>query len=87
MTFLELSERASAVASEITMGTDKHFIGDPSSLVAALDRLISTELDKRWETAKDHASAQDWEVLEEYLSWAVIHGYCLRVVETTDVCE
>jgi hypothetical protein len=79
-----LSERANVVAAEISAGVDRHFIGDVSVVIAALDRLISTELEKRWETAKDYASTQDWELVEEYLAWSVLHGYCLRVAETTE---
>lgn len=79
-----LSERANVVAAEISAGVDRHFIGDVTVVIAALDRLISTELEKRWETAKDYATPQDWELVEEYLAWSVLHGYCLRVAESTD---
>lgn len=79
-----LSERANVVAAEISAGVDRHFISDVSVVIAALDRLISTELEKRWETAKDYATPQDWELVEEYLAWSVLHGYCLRVAESTD---
>jgi len=78
-----LRMRATAIASDIVGGVDSHFVGDVSVVIAALDRLISTELEKRWETAKDYASTQEWELVEEYLSWSVVHGYCLRVAETT----
>jgi len=79
-----LRERANAVAAEISDGVDYHFIGEVGAVISALDRLISTELEKRWETAKDYATTQDWELVEEYLSWSVLHGYCLRVAETAE---
>ncbi|MFZ9730925.1 MAG: hypothetical protein ACO3CX_04760 [Ilumatobacteraceae bacterium] len=73
---------AGEVAAEISSGCDDFFLIEPSVMLTALDRLISTELDKRWETAQEHASQQDWALIEEYLAWSLLHGYCLRVIET-----
>ena len=77
-----LRKLAGEVAAGISSGRDDFFFGEPSVMLAALDRLISTELDKRWETAQEHASQQEWALFEEYLAWSLLHGYCLRVIET-----
>lgn len=46
-----------------------------------LDRVISTEIDKRVEHWKAQISKPDWAMFEEYISWWVIHGYSLRAAE------
>lgn len=54
----------------------------PQDLVEALlDRVISTEIDKRVEHWKDHVSKADWSLFEDYVAWWVIHGYSLRAAE------
>ncbi len=55
---------------------------DGNTIVTALDRLIATELEKRWDTAHEHATPEDWKLFEDYLAWSVVHGYCLRTAET-----
>ena len=48
---------------------------------AMLDKVISTEIDKRVEHWKEQVSTADWAVFEEYVAWWVIHGYSLRAAE------
>ena len=49
--------------------------------VAALDRIIATELDKRNEHLREQLDDASWSELEDYISWWVIHGYALRASE------
>ncbi len=46
-----------------------------------LDRVIATEVEKRVEHWKEHLSAADWAMFEDYVAWWVIHGYSLRAAE------
>lgn len=54
----------------------------PLDLVEAmLDKVISTEVDKRADHWKAQISKQDWAQFEEYVAWWVVHGYSLRAAE------
>jgi len=46
-----------------------------------LDKVISTEIDKRAEHWKGQISKADWAMFEGYVAWWVIHGYSLRAAE------
>ena len=48
---------------------------------ALLDRVISTEIEKRVEHWKAQISTADWAMFEQYIAWWVIHGYALRAAE------
>ena len=48
---------------------------------ALLDKVISTEIDKRAEHWKAQISKADWAMFEGYVAWWVIHGYSLRAAE------
>lgn len=64
-------------------------VGDAASVsllaadvaVAALDRIIATELDKRREHLREQLDDASWSELEDYIAWWVIHGYALRAGE------
>ena len=64
-------------------------VGDPGSVsllpadvvVAALDRIIATELEKRHEHLREQLDDASWSELEDYIAWWVIHGYALRASE------
>ena len=64
-------------------------LGDPGSVsllpadvtIAALDRIIGTELDKRKEHLREQLDDASWSELEDYIAWWVIHGYALRASE------
>ncbi len=73
-------------------------VGDPGrvtllsceAIVAALDRIIATELEKRHEHLREQLDEASWSELEDYIAWWVIHGYALRAserprVEPTDL--
>lgn len=63
--------------------------GDPATIallpaettVAALDRLIATELEKRHEHVREQLDDAAWTELEDYIAWWVVHGYAVRVTE------
>lgn len=78
----ELGRRAGEIAAELRTGTPAAVtLLPPERIVAALDRLIATELDKRADNVQDQLDDTDWADLEAYVSWWVVHGYCLRVAE------
>ena len=64
-------------------------LGDPGSvsllpaevIIAALDQIIGTELDKRREHLREQLDDAAWSELEDYIAWWVIHGYALRASE------
>ncbi|MDE0493748.1 MAG: hypothetical protein OXH54_07425 [Acidimicrobiaceae bacterium] len=64
-------------------------MGDPGTVsllpaevtVAALDRIIATELDKRNEHLREQLDDASWSELEDYIAWWTIHGYALRASE------
>lgn len=78
---LDVVERAEAVWLERASAWTERLEEDADT-VAALECLIATELDKRWDTAREHAGNDGWREIEWYLTWAVVHGYCLRAAET-----
>ena len=55
----------------------------PEVTVAALDRLIGTELDKRREHLREQLDDDAWAELGEYVAWWVVHGYCTRAAEAS----
>lgn len=54
----------------------------PGVAVAAIDRLIGTEIHKRDEHLREQLDEFAWAEFEGYIAWWVVHGYCVRVVET-----
>ena len=53
--------------------------------VAALDRLIAAQADRRLELWRDDVGEAAWAELEEYLTWWVVQGYALRLAEAATV--
>ena len=74
---------------EVTALSESLRVGDPGcvsllsgdSTVAALDRIIATELDKRREHLREQLDDASWLELADYIAWWVIHGYALRASE------
>ena len=50
-------------------------------VVGALDAVIGSEVDKRNEHVREHLSPLDWSQFETFVSWWVMHGYAIGVVE------
>lgn len=55
---------------------------DAELVEALLNKVISTEIDKRAEHWKAQITTQDWAQFEEYITWWVMHGYSFRAAET-----
>lgn len=49
--------------------------------VAALNRIIATELEKRREHLREQLDEASWSELEDYVAWWVVHGYGVRAAE------
>lgn len=51
--------------------------------IGAIDRIIGTEIHKRHEHLREQLDDDAWAEFEAYIAWWVVHGYCVRAVETT----
>lgn len=51
--------------------------------MAALDRIITSEVSRRQDNVRDGVDDDAWAEFEEYIAWWVIKGYALRVAEVT----
>ena len=79
----QLDQEVGRIAAEVrTDGVAEHLLGDDERTVAALDRLVHSEVDKRLEHWRDSVDDAAWAELEEYLTWWVVKGYALRIAET-----
>ena len=77
-----LDAQVSEVAADMrTVGAGDYLLGDDERIIAALDRLVHSEVDKRLEHWRDSVDDKAWAELEEYLTWWVVKGYSLRVAE------
>ncbi len=68
-----------------SLGTDNahHVVLLPVDVVtAALDKIITTEIDKRYEHMHEQLDTDAWRELEDYITWWVLHGYGLRAAES-----
>lgn len=78
----DLDEAASHIATLIrTEGADPYLLYSEEHVVAALDRMIAGEVERRfdyWDGPIPDGVRGD---IIEYLSWWVIKGYALRVAE------
>lgn len=79
----ELGAGAVAVAEQLRSGdAEVVTLLDADETVAALDRLIGTEIDKRRDHLREQLDDTAWAELEEYIAWWVVHGYGVRAAET-----
>lgn len=75
-------ENVTALSERLRMGDPGRVSLLPAEVtVAALDRIIATELDKRNEHLREQLDDASWSELEDYIAWWVIHGYALRASE------
>jgi hypothetical protein len=77
----ELDAAAGVIAAAMRTGTNDHWILPGDLLLAALDRIIASEVDRRLEHWRDTIDDRAWAELEEYITWWVVKGYALRVAE------
>ncbi|MGH9165409.1 MAG: hypothetical protein ACRDZW_07865 [Acidimicrobiales bacterium] len=78
----ELDGLAQAVAADLR-GDDagRRCLVEPDAVVAALDRIIHSEVDRRLHNWKESVDDQAWAEFEGYITWWVLKGYALRVAE------
>lgn len=77
-----LDEEASRIAGEVRSDTGtSYFLTDDERVVAALDRIIASEVNRRLEHWRDSVDDAAWAELEEYITWWVVKGYAVRVAE------
>lgn len=57
------------------------FLVDDEAVVAALDRLIGTEVDKRMDNLRHSVDEAAADELAAYLTWWTVKGYALRAAE------
>lgn len=82
----QLDAAAGVVAAELRTGPTSHAILDERLLLAALDRIIHSEIDRRLEHWRDTIPEGAWDELEEYITWWVVKGYAIRVAERNAGC-
>lgn len=75
-----LERTATRIAADVRTGA----LGEEAT-IAALDRLIAAQADRRLEHWRDDVGEAAWAELEEYLTWWVVKGYALRLAEATTV--
>jgi hypothetical protein len=56
-------------------------LGDEDVTVAALDRIIASEVTRRLQNWREDIDDEAWAELEEYITWWAVKGYALRVAE------
>ena len=75
-------DRVTALSESLRLGDPGRVSLLPAEVtIAALDRIIGTELDKRREHLREQLDDASWSELEDYIAWWVIHGYALRASE------
>ncbi len=80
----ELDRHSQRVALDLrgTAASDEQvFLLDEELVVAALDRIITSEVSRRQDNVRDGVDDDAWAEFEEYLAWWVVKGYALRVAE------
>jgi hypothetical protein len=50
-------------------------------VLAALDDVVSREIDKRAEHVKEQVLSTQWSEFEDFIGWWTLHGYAIRAVE------
>lgn len=57
------------------------FLVDDGEVVAALDRIIASEVSRRLDNWRHSVDEAAWAEMEDYITWWVIKGYALRTAE------
>ena len=77
-----LDASATAIAAELRTGDPApHLLGGQDRIFTALNRIISSEVERRLDHLRDTIDERAWAELEEYITWWVVKGYALRVAE------
>lgn len=72
-----LDQAAAALAEQLRTST-----GDEGT-IAALDLLVGSQVEHRLQQWRDELDPATWAELEQYLTWWVVKGYCLRMAEAS----
>ncbi|MGH9186539.1 MAG: hypothetical protein ACRD0U_12105, partial [Acidimicrobiales bacterium] len=82
----DLDRAATLIAEALRTGDPApHLLGEEERTVAALDRIVASEVERRLDYWRESVDDEAWGELEEYLTWWVVKGYALRVAETSMV--
>lgn len=77
-----LGQEANRIAADVrTGGADSHFLVDEDLVIAALDRIIFSEVGRRLDNLRNSMDEAAMAEAEEFLTWWVVQGYALRVAE------
>jgi hypothetical protein len=77
-----LGAEAGRIATDLrTPGSDAHFLLPDDTIVAALDRIISSEVSKRLDNLRSSIDKEAALEIEEFLTWWTVQGYALRAAE------
>jgi len=77
-----LDAEAGRVAADLREGdAGRHILGDKEETIAALDKIIAGEVERRLDHWRDSVDEAAWAELEEYIAWWAVKGYALRVAE------
>lgn len=80
----ELAHRAARMAETLRTGDAQSVTLLPADVaIAAIDQIIGTEIHKRHEHLREQLDDEAWAEFEGYVAWWVVHGYCVRAVETS----
>ena len=80
----QLDEAATRIAADLRSGEKSYALGDEEAearTIAALDRIIGSEVTKRiqnWKEHMDHAARAE---VEDYITFWVVKGYAVRAAE------
>lgn len=78
----DFAQGANELAAQLSEGDASSItLLPPASTIAALDRIIGTEVHKRNEHLREQLDDGAWSELEQYIAWWVVHGYCVRALE------
>lgn len=71
-----LDEAAGRIAADLTTAP-----ATDDRVIAALDRVVASEVSRRYDNYRESVDAQAWAAFEQYVTWWVVRGYALRAAE------
>ncbi|MGH9131862.1 MAG: hypothetical protein ACRDWV_09365 [Acidimicrobiales bacterium] len=78
----QLEEAVSLIAAKVRTGdTESSLIDDDARTVDTLDRIVTSEVERRLDHWRDTVDDKAWDELSEYITWWVVKGYALRAAE------
>ena len=77
----QLGEDAIRIGGELRSGDAAPFLIEEERVVAALDRIISSEVSRRFDNLPASLDREARAEIEEFLTWWTVMGYGLRTAE------